>query len=810
MKIKAWLLATVFALLLVPASAQAAGGVSGVVTAVGGGALSGIKVCAREQSTASQACAATDGSGEYEIELPQAGKYRVKFEGGDDYVDRWFEDASTEAEADVLPISGHLTEGVDGELPPAGQLEGTAMDAVTKAGIANVSACARKGGGFVFSYCASTDSGGSYRLGGLPPGSYTVEFSAGFEPATRDYLHEYYDDSPTEGEATPVTVTAGAVTAEVDAGLTKGAQIAGVVTNEGGEPIAGVSVCAEVAKARPNFGECGFTGSDGTYVIHRLASGRYRIGFFPGPLSGNFLRQYYRDQPSRQLAEAVQVNAPSPVTGIDATLHFGGQIKGQITEEDGATPIQNARACAFETGSEVIEGGGRCAQTAGDGSYVIGSLPSGSYEVTFSAAEQGFASERWNDQPIDEAGTPIAVISGGAATNVNGALSEGGTVRGTVTTAADDSPIQSIEVCAFRGHQEEGRCVFTAASGEYEFRGLDLGSYAIRFRPGTPFGPGAEPSDPNFVTQWYSDQASRGDAQQLDVTAGTVFEEIDAALATGSRISGSVTGTGGVPIPFAFVCAVPSDGGEQRCINADKHGDYTLQGLSDGMYEVNFRAGPSEGSAGWLPQWWNGRATEAEAEELAVSGDIVEEIDANLQAAGGIAGRVTIASSGAPLSDAFVCAFPSGGGEPTNCAEPHPDGTYLIPILPTGSYRVEFSSVVYLEGGETIEEFATQFWKGASSLGAGTLVSVTAGQTTGSIDAAMVEPGEEAKPPDEGGGDQPPSTPLAAQPPLATTPPPASKPVVRKPHCRKIQKLKKVRGKWRCVKKPKPRHHKAR
>jgi hypothetical protein len=39
LKTKAWLLATVFAVLLVPASAQAAGGVSGVVTAAGGGQL---------------------------------------------------------------------------------------------------------------------------------------------------------------------------------------------------------------------------------------------------------------------------------------------------------------------------------------------------------------------------------------------------------------------------------------------------------------------------------------------------------------------------------------------------------------------------------------------------------------------------------------------------------------------------------------------------------------------------------------------------------------------------------------------------
>ena len=810
---KAWLLATVFAVLLVPATAQAAGGVAGTVTAVGGGALEGISVCARNQVAFSEECATTDAAGEYEIELSQAGKYRVKFEGGDDYVDRWFADAANEGEAEVLSISSHLTEGVDAELPPAGQIEGTVVDAVSKAGVENVSTCARREGGFISPYCTQTDPDGHYRLGGLPAGSYIVEFSADFEPENRDYLHEYYDDSPNESEATPVTVTPGSASTGVDAALAKGAQITGTVTDEGGAPVQGVSVCAEVAKARPNFGACGFTDADGVYTIHRLATDRYLVGFSPGPFSGNFLRQYYDDRPSRKLADVVQTTAPATVTGIDATLHPGGQIKGTITAADGTTPIQNASACAVEVGSTVSEGSGRCAQSAANGSYAIGSLPTGSYEVTFSATNQGFGSERWDGRSIDEAGTPVAVTAGAAVTSIDGALSQGGTVRGTVTAASDDSPIQTIEVCAFRGHQDEGRCLFTGPTGNYEFTGLDPGAYAIRFRPGVPFGPGVEPSDPNYVTQWYSGQASRADAQQLDVTSGSLFEGVDAAMATGSRITGLVTGTGGVPIPFAFVCATPSAAGEERCINSDQHGEYTIQGLPDGMYEVSFRANPTEGSAGWLPQWWDGRATEAAADEVEVSGGVVEEIDAQLLPAGGIAGRVTIAGSGLPLGDAFVCAIPDGDSEPSNCAEARANGNYLIPMLPSGAYRVEFSAIAYLEGGEEVEEFATQFYKGAAGLGASTVVNVTAGSTTGSIDAAMVEPGSEPEPPgpEEGGG-QPSGNPPATPAPPAATPPSTSKPVVKKPHCGKAKKLKKVRGKWRCVKKKKakPRHKKAR
>lgn len=806
MKFKAWLAATVIAVLLVPASAQAAGGVSGLVTAVGGGPLEGIEVCAREQSTFIPHCATTTSTGEYEIEALSAGKYRVKFEGGDDYVDRWFNDAANEYEAEVLSISSKLTEGVNAELPSAGRIEGTVTDAVSKAGIEHTSVCATPEDAILSTdHCTTTDPGGHYRLGGLSPRFYTVAFFPSFEAGSRDYLRQYYDSSASEGEATPVPVTAGAAATGIDAALSNGAQITGTVSDQSGEPVAGVSVCADLAKGRPRFGECSQTDEDGEYTIHRIASGKYLVRFVPGPFSGNFLRQYYSDKPSRKLADLVSATAPSPIEGIDATLHPGGQIEGLITEGDGTTPIQNASACALEIGSTVIEGNGRCAQTKADGTYSIASLPSGNYEVVFSATNQGFGSKRWNDQPIDEAGTPIAVTAGTPVKGINGSLPQGGTIRGTVTADSDGEPIQSIEVCAFRGHQEEGRCLFTGPAGNYEFTSLDQGSYAIRFRPGVPFG-FAEPSDPNYVAQWYSAQTTRASAQPLDVVPGSLFENVNAEMIAGNRITGLVTGSGDIPIPFAFVCATPTAGGEERCINADKRGEYTLQGLSDGMYEVSFRANPTQGSAGWLPLWWNNQTSEAAADEVEVSGGVIEEIDAQLQPAGGIAGRITIAATGAPLGEAFVCAYPDGGSEPSNCAEPGANGKYLLGGLVSGGYRVEFSSVAYFEGGEEVEEFATQFWNSADSLGASSLVSVTAGQTTGSIDAAMTEPGSHPEPPDEGGGDQPSGNPPVAPvllPPAPPTVAPKSPP--RKSHCGKAKKLKKVRGKWRCVKKPKPK-----
>jgi hypothetical protein len=61
-----------------------------------------------------------------------------------------------------------------------------------------------------------------------------------------------------------------------------------------------------------------------------------------------------------------------------------------------------------------------------------------------------------------------------------------------------------------------------------------------------------------------------------------------------------------------------------------------------------------------------------------------------------------------------------------------PDGTYVITNLAPGSYKVQFAS----EG-----TLAFQYYKAASTLGAATPVTVTAGQTATNIDGALVRGG---------------------------------------------------------------------
>ena len=268
------------------------------------------------------------------------------------------------------------------------------------------------------------------------------------------------------------------------------------------------------------------SGEDGTYTIHGSRSGSYRVALLPRSLLRQLPRPVLR-RPGRPQARRDDQSDRAGHRHRHRRDPASRAARSKARSPTGSppAPLQNARACAIEVGGE---SGERCAQTSAGGTYTIGSLPTGTYEVILSGGfgNPGFASERWDDQPIDGPGTPVAVTAGATVTGIDGDLPRGGTIRGTVTAASDASPIQSIEVCAFRGHQEEGRCLFTSVAGDLRIhrprRSAPTLSASV---PAPRSAPAPNRRTPTGVTQWYSAQATRADAQPLDVTPGSVLRE---------------------------------------------------------------------------------------------------------------------------------------------------------------------------------------------------------------------------------------------------------------------------------------------
>jgi hypothetical protein len=117
---------------------------------------------------------------------------------------------------------------------------------------------------------------------------------------------------------------------------------------------------------------------------------------------------------------------------------------------------------------------------------------------------------------------------------------------------------------------------------------------------------------------------------------------------------------------------------------------------------------------------------------------------------GAIAGKVTSASTQAPLAGIEVCASLKGGGEPPvgpegeeeggACATSGAGGEYTIPGLANGEYIVSFGPS-FLASAESTTNYIPQYYDDKSSPLEADVVSVTEGGTTPGIDAALVEGG---------------------------------------------------------------------
>ena len=100
--------------------------------------------------------------------------------------------------------------------------------------------------------------------------------------------------------------------------------------------------------------------------------------------------------------------------------------------------------------------------------------------------------------------------------------------------------------------------------------------------------------------------------------------------------------------------------------------------------------------------------------------------------AGEIEGVVTKAPSGAAVQGVEICAFDVAEDEEfTECAESKSDGSYEILGLDEGPYRVQF------EPGESGLKLASQYYRGAATQQAATIVQVREGKASTGINAEM-------------------------------------------------------------------------
>jgi len=697
------------------------GTISGTVSSASTGQpLEAIEVCASTRRRGF-ACAHSNAAGQYTIAGLRPGEYAVEFEAAKGYLQTKFPHRVTVA-AEVT------TGGVDAAMQPGGRITGQVREAATGNPLSGVRACAyqQKEYANLFGVCAETDADGAYTIEGLASGDWVV----GFSVRAGDLAGQFFADASSIEEATPVTVTTGAATENVNASLVGGGEISGIVTGAAGAPLEGAEVCVRSAGEEPHEYRCANTDGGGIYTVSGLANGLYELEF--DDFAKGYGRQYYDDVYWSVSATLVPVAVGANSEGIDAQLHRGGKIAGTVTDAATGQPLKGIEVCPREIPPEGETPGGflgGCVLTGGSGEYELSGITPGEYEVSFSAPNHRFVPQKLAKHVI--------VAAEATDPGVDAAMAPGGRISGEVTDEAGAS-LAGAEVCASATVAELnlGGCATTNAQGDYTIAGLEAATYKVHF----------EVVRRNYATQYYAGVSRASQASTVTVAAGGEVSGIDAELKTGGEITGTVVAPDGEPVEFGFVCALGEAEGETRpswCATTEGNGEYTIVGLPSGSYVVRF-----EGEDGTAPQYYSGSYTVKEANLVAVTaGSKRSGIDAALSAGGEINGRVTAAASGKDVKGVKVCAAPvEDAREVAGCAQTSAHGEYTIGGLDPGSYVVEFSD----KG-----KYQTQFYDGVASAAQAKVVSVALGATTEGIDAQMTA-GSPASPPPNGG--PPPST----------------------------------------------------
>ena len=497
----------------VDARAAGTGSISGVVTGPDNAGVADVVVAASpfDGSPADNVSTTTDAAGHYRITGLGTGDYRVTFADPGFGVAYYPGTPDIAAASRVAVVDGVDTAGKDQHFTATGEIRGT----VTSEGGgaiagAAVMVTARRGGGGGSSITAAD---GSYAVTGLADGTYTVRVSAAGHLSV---------DHPTD-----VTVSRGGVVSGIDVVLPVAGVISGRVSAPDGKPAVGVLVSAVSGDLTVPTA----TASDGTYSIDTLPTGVYAVSFTIEGESAPV--EYYDDAADLSGATPVSVAAGVAASGIDAVLGPDPSLGGTVRKA-GDGPLAGATVTVMPAA-----GAPYTATTDGDGRYLFGRLPDGTYTVSFSAP--GYLAHT--------AAAPVKLVKHHPVFGVDALLHPAASIAGAVT-ALDGTPIAgaTIEV---RDESGAGATATSDAGGNYLVGSLAAGNYVVQF------------SAPGYIDQ----------SVPAVLHMGKQLVGVDARLDPGATITGTfLDANGGAPAGDLTVvaCPVPTVPVIAGCV--DEHG----------------------------------------------------------------------------------------------------------------------------------------------------------------------------------------------------------------------------------------------
>ncbi|MBW8014967.1 MAG: hypothetical protein FVQ82_02195 [Planctomycetes bacterium] len=379
----------------------------------------------------------------------------------------------------------------------------------------------------------STDLNGVYTITGLTTSSYRVYVSL-----QQGFVKQYYNNKYNSNDADAVSVTLGATTSGIDFALAEGGTITGTVTDQSdGTPLSGMWVYAYDFDTGDGVSSVN-TDSNGDYTLSGLPSGNYMVAVFS---QQGFVKQYYNNKYNYNDADAVSVTQGATTGGINFALVEGGTITGRVTDATTGLGVGDCYLYVHDYSTGEYFGHG---YTDPNGNYSVAGLPTSSYRVSFYSDEnyvfQYYDHVRhWNDADS------VDVVDGVTTDDIDFSILEGGSISGTVLDP-NGLPVESVYVAVHVDSTGEHiHSDHTDANGVYTVDHIPPGSFEVR----------VEPSQNDFMKQYYDHSHQWQGRTAVDVSLGEDVVGIDFDLEVGASVSGILTDSDGLAVDNARIVA---------------------------------------------------------------------------------------------------------------------------------------------------------------------------------------------------------------------------------------------------------------
>lgn len=638
---------------------------------------------------------------------------------------------STSGTPIVLGDSAPAT--ADFTLSPGGRVSGTITDAATAAPVGGVQVSIYDAAGTLMSSATSDDAGRFVTWSGLPSGTYFAQ------AVGTGYISQLYSAidcntttcSPASGS--PIQVTAGTVTADINFPMVAGGTVSGVVSDSdvtsGPSGIENVTVAIHEALTG-TLVRSAITTASGAFSIGGVPTGAYvarttnSVGFVD-EIYDNLRCAGCPVTSGRQFF----VTTGNATTGIDFALSRGGSLTGQV-QADGGALLSGVTVLAFDTNNRLVGS----ALTNESGNYVFIGLAPGTYFVRTAASPGGHVNELYPDHLCvtcnASLGAPITVTAGATTTAIDFRLAPGGAITGHVRGVASPSPtsLPNVTVSAFDANDGFVGSALTNALGFYTLSGLPPGSYHIR----------------TTNSHGYADQIHAGipcsgcaglGSTPVAVTAGATTGGIDFTLALGGSIGGTVTNSLGAPLGGIAIQVWLADDRLAKTTSTRADGTYRVIGLAPGRYFVR-----TANTLGYVDQMYRDitclGCSPMHGQAIVVTeASSTTGIDFVLAVGGVVSGRVTTRLSNLPIGNVTVNVYTAAGALVATGVT-NGNGTYRTGTMPAGPYYARTAS----SGGYIDQLYNGRDCTNCNPTG-GALVTVTAGGNTSGIDFSLAAGG---------------------------------------------------------------------